>query len=97
MDILQKTDQKLSKQLDQFMRLNVLHQVCSRSFSNFTSVVIATDGSYDLGNNRVEWGFEAYQDDVKLTEASDSNILHTSSIRMELEAIRHFCNYRYTT
>ncbi len=30
----------------------------------------------------------AYQDDVKLAEASGSHIVHTSGIRMELEAIR---------
>ncbi len=53
-----------------------------------SSVNIATDGSYDPSNNRVGWRFVAYQNDVKLAEASGSYKMNTSSTRMELEAIR---------
>ncbi len=58
-----------------------------RKTAGHASVIIATDGSYDPANNRAGWGCVAYQDDVKLAESSCPHIVHTSSTRMELEAI----------
>ncbi len=60
-----------------------------REIAVSASVIIATDGSYDPANNSVGWVFVARQDNVKLTKASDAHIVHTSSTRMELEAIKH--------
>ncbi len=61
------------------------YSVQGREIACSASVIITSDGLCDPAKTRAGWGFVAYQDDMKLAEASGSHIVHTSSTRVELE------------
>ena len=52
------------------------------------SLIIATDGSFRVEDNRAGWGFAVYQYGEKIADQCGSHSIYTSSTRMEVEAAK---------